>query len=37
MGCQMTWSCQAGVDQWRLFTGQTTAENLGLINLPHAA
>jgi hypothetical protein len=25
------------VDLWRLFTGQTTAENLGLIYLPEAA
>ena len=28
---------QLAVDLWRLFTGQTTAENLGLIYLPHAA
>ena len=28
---------QLAVDLRRLFTGQTTAENLGLIYLPHAA
>lgn len=28
---------QLAVDLWRLFTGQTTAENLGLIYLPDAA
>lgn len=28
---------QLAVDLWRLFTGQTTAEKLGLIYLPHAA
>jgi hypothetical protein len=28
---------QLAVDLWRLFTGQTTAENLGLIYLPEAA
>lgn len=28
---------QLAVDLWRLFTGQTTAENLGLIYLPEPA
>ena len=28
---------QLAVDLWRLFTGQTTADNLGLIYLPEAA
>ena len=28
---------QLAVDLWRLFTGQTTAEKLGLIYLPDAA
>ena len=28
---------QLAVDLWRLFTGQTTADKLGLIYLPDAA
>ena len=28
---------QLAVDLWRLFTGRTTAENLGLIYLPEPA
>ena len=28
---------QLAVDLWRVFTGQTTAENLGLVYLPDAA
>jgi hypothetical protein len=28
---------QLDVDLWRVFTGQTTAENLGLVYLPDAA
>jgi hypothetical protein len=28
---------QLAVDLWRVFTGQTEAENLGLVYLPDAA
>ena len=28
---------QLAVDLWRVFTGQTAAENLGLVYLPDAA
>ena len=30
-------ACQLAVDMWRLFTGQTTAYEIGLIYLPEAA